>query len=90
MLNGSTAVTQGTEILLHTRATDPNIDHDVCTIDGANIIHGMDFIGIKLPDTKISVSSAEVAAIGHISIEYSKSSTSLPLLVYKTICKLKD
>ncbi len=44
-------------------------------------------LGKSVP--KITVSSAEIAAIGHINIEYFKPSSTLPLLVYKTIVNLK-
>ncbi len=96
----SAAVAQGTDIPDHTPGQQiqyvaDNVDHNVCTLDGAGTFHGMGIIAIKTPGSskckpvpKVSISSAEIAAIGQISIEYFKPTPTLPLLVYKSIVNL--
>ncbi len=72
-----------------------NVEHNTCTIDGAGTFHGIGIIAIKTlgstkckPVPKITVSSAEIPAIGHINIEYFNPSSTLPILIYKTIVNL--
>ena len=55
-----------------------NIDHNLCTIDGENTFHGMGIIAMVTPEARlaptrlikrISVTSDDIAAVGHISIQ---------------------
>ena len=59
-----------------------NVDHNICTIDGQNTFHGMGMIATITPATsctatipRITVSAEDIAAVGHVDINYFVSET---------------
>ena len=101
ILRALAAVTQGIDIpgftSEHTmQYIADNVDHNLVTVDGTGIFHGMGIIAAVTPGTqakkhipKANVTAADIDTVGQINIRYFKNPPALPPLTYLPLVLLE-